>query len=144
MNARGAAVALAMSAAVALATSAAVARADQPPAPPTAALTLAPGEAPALARRLLGLRYQLDATRLTITDAGGDGAPWIGVVERRGPALWLIGDGFAWRLAGPLARPRLAGPGYTLWVTGRVDGDALTAGRLGVLRRPAGGAAIRR
>ncbi|MEZ4367647.1 MAG: hypothetical protein R2939_15430 [Kofleriaceae bacterium] len=77
---------------------------------------------------------------LTVLDVGGDGAPWIGTVERRGDALWLRTAVGALRLDGPLARPRLAGPGYLVWAQGEraiVDGEAtLRVRRLGVLAPP--------
>ena len=74
-----------------------------------------------------------------IVDVAGEGAPEVGVVERRGKALWLVTEGGrALRLAGPLAVPRIAGPGYKVWALGRIGaGGALWVRRLGVLRRPA-------
>ena len=81
-------------------------------------------------------------------DVAGEGAPAVGVVESRrriedrkeaGRGLWLVTDGGrALRLAGPLAVPRIAGPGYRVWALGRLGhGGALWVRRLGVLRRPA-------
>jgi hypothetical protein len=77
-----------------------------------------------------------------VLDVAGEGTPEVGVVERRGRALWLVTGGGggerALRLAGPLAVPRIAGPGYKVWALGRVGADgALWVRRLGVLRRPA-------
>ena len=95
-----------------------------------------PVAADAMLGRLGGHRAAWRDGALVIADVAGEGAPWIGVVERRGAALWLVGDGFAWRLRGPLARPRLAGPGYLVWATGATAGDALTVRRLGVLAPP--------
>jgi len=82
----------------------------------------------------LGRRYIID-------DVAGEGAPVVGVVERRGQALWLVAeDGASYRLAGPLARPRIAGPGYKIWALGVVmarSGErVLVARRLGVLAPP--------
>ena len=78
-----------------------------------------------------------DGASYSIEDVAGEGRPLVGVVERRGAALWLVlGDGAAYRLTGPLARPRLAGPGYKVWVLGTIAGDRLRARRLGVLARP--------
>ena len=68
-----------------------------------------------------------------IVDIAGEGAPRVGVIERRGAELWLRGEG-EWRLVGPLAHPRIAGPGYQVWVLGPVEDGALHARRLGVLR----------
>jgi len=107
------------------------------PAPAAAAsIAIAAGTGPAMLARLAGQRARLDGDRLVIDDIAGEGPPWIGVVERRGPALWLVGETFARRLTGPLARPRLAGPGYLVWVTGAPVGDTLVARRLGVLAAP--------
>lgn len=73
-----------------------------------------------------------------IDDVAGEGAPLVGVVERRGAALWLRpARGPAQRLSGPLAVPRIAGPGYKVWVVGRAGLDgSLVARRLGVLAPP--------
>lgn len=76
-----------------------------------------------------------------IEDVAGEGAPVVGVVEQRAGALWLAGeDGALYRLAGVLARPRIAGPGYKIWVLGTVivqrDGNVLIARRLGILAPP--------
>lgn len=99
------------------------------------ALTLAGGD-PRL-ERLAGHDARLVDGRLVIEDVAGEGAPRVGVVERRGDALWLLApDGASWRLRGPLAVPRIAGPGYQVWVLGEVRGDELAARRLGVLAPP--------
>ena len=90
---------------------------------------------------------RLDGHRVTLLDGGadyrivdvaGEGAPLVGVVERRGPALWLRPErGPARRLSGPLAVPRIAGPGYKVWVIGRGGADgSLIARRIGVLAPP--------
>ncbi len=73
-----------------------------------------------------------------IVDVAGEGAPLVGVVERRGAALWLRPErGRARRLTGPLAVPRIAGPGYKVWVIGRAGADgSLAARRIGVLAPP--------
>lgn len=100
-----------------------------------AVLAIDPGEADAIAARLAGQRFTIAADRasVTIEDVAGLGPPTIGVVERRGDELWLADH----RLTGPLARPRLAGPGYTIWVIGDVAADgSIRVTRLGVLRRP--------
>ena len=67
-----------------------------------------------------------------IDDIAGEGKPIVGVVERRGRELWVAG----YRLTGPLARPRIAGPGYKVWVLGDIAGTTLRARRLGVLASP--------
>jgi len=122
---------------LAIALSPALAHAEPTPAPPAAAtLAIDPGEAAAIGERLRGQRIAVQPGAIRIDDAGGDGRPWIGMVARRARELWLVGDGFALRLTGPLARARLAGPGYAIWVTGAITGDAIAAHRLGVLRRP--------
>jgi hypothetical protein len=114
----------------------------------------APQEPPDVAAelaRLEGQRVRLldegtghDTThgrRYVIEDVAGEGAPVVGVVERRGQALWLVaGDGASYRLAGALARPRIAGPGYKIWALGAVttgNGErVLVARRIGVLAPP--------
>lgn len=110
---------------------------DPPPPPPPAALEL---------RRLVGQSVDVGADgRYVITDVAGEGRPLVGVVERRGAALWLIpadaDEGAApVRLTGPLASPRIAGPRYKVWVLGTIEKDgALRARRLGVLARPTKG-----
>jgi hypothetical protein len=112
------------------------------PAPPADPAPLARDGRPATAAelgRLVGHRTErLPGERYRLVDVAGEGAPRIGVVERRGAALYLVEpDGAAWRLVGPLAVPRIAGPGYTVWVLGAVDErGALVARRLGVLAPP--------
>ena len=113
------------------------------PAPLTAASIAVDGAAgPAMLARLAGQRARLVGGRLVIDDIAGEGRPWVGVVERRGADLWLVTDDGAVRLAGPLARPRVAGPGYRVWATGRLapaTGAApptLRLRRIGVLARP--------
>ncbi|MBK9036054.1 MAG: hypothetical protein IPL61_33220 [Myxococcales bacterium] len=95
-----------------------------------------PAAARAMLGRLIGHHVGWRDGVLVIDDVAGAGRPWVGTVERRGAALWLVGDGFAWRLRGPLARPRLAGPGYVIWAIGALAGDALVLRRLGVLAPP--------
>lgn len=109
----------------------------------TALLLLAAGTARAdLAAelaRLAGHRVAVapDGKSYRILDVAGEGLPDVGVVERRGRALLLRRtDGSAVELAGPLAVPRIAGPGYKIWVLGRTEGGRLAVRRLGVLARP--------
>jgi hypothetical protein len=106
-------------------------------APVEAAIVLAPAaEIPAIAARLEGQAFHAGDGVIVIDDIARAGRPWTGVVERRGPALWLVTALGAFELTGPLARPRIAGPGYTIWVVGRREGSRLAATRIGVLRRP--------
>jgi hypothetical protein len=90
--------------------------------------------------RLAGHTVEIAADGLSyrIVDVAGEGAPRVGRVERRGDGLWLReADGDSHRLVGRLAVPRIAGPGYLVWVLGTVAADgALDARRLGVLARP--------
>jgi len=88
--------------------------------------------------RLIGQDVSLapDGQSYTIQDIAGEGTPLIGKIERRGETLWLVGE-ITIRLIGPLAHPRIAGPGYKVWVLGSPDSDgALIARRLGVLAPP--------
>lgn len=97
--------------------------------------------------RLTGHRVRVaaDGSGYTIMDIAGEGAPVVGVVERRGDHLWLVtGDRARYRLTGPLARPRIAGPGYKIWALGDVidsaghpaGGPVLRPRRLGILAPP--------
>jgi hypothetical protein len=118
-----------------LCAAAATARADE------GTLAVEPDEVDAIAARLAGHTIEIaeDRRAIRVVDVAGAGAPRIGVIEREGAALVLVTAEKRWRLAGPLARPRIAGPGYTVWVLGAVDAGnvaTLTARRLGILRRP--------
>jgi hypothetical protein len=121
--------------AAALALTAALAHAEPPAATGRWPVT-DPIAARAMLDRLRGHHVRWRDGALEIVDVAGAGRPWIGVVERRGAALWLVGAGFAWRLRGALARPRLAGPGYLVWAIGRLTGADLDVARLGVLAPP--------
>jgi hypothetical protein len=104
-------------------------------------LAIDPAEEPAIAARLAGQRFTVaaDHASIAIDDVAGEGAPIVGVVERRGDELWLVpadAAAPALKLTGPLARARIAGPGYTVWITGDPAGGAIRVRRLGVLRRP--------
>jgi hypothetical protein len=129
----------AASIAAALALGIAGAAAASPP--PVAVLARAPArDIAAELSRLAGQRVLIAPGRdgYRILDVAGEGEPLVGVVERRGNALWLRPErGPAHRLAGPLAIPRIAGPGYTIWVLGRAAPDgSLVARRIGVLAPP--------
>lgn len=74
-----------------------------------------------------------------IEDIAGEGKPWIGRVRAHGERLALeTRDGLVLPLAGPLARKRIAGPGYKVWVIGELRGRPaeLFARRMGVLAPP--------
>jgi len=104
-------------------------------------LACEPAEVDAIAALLAGQRFTIAADRrsIDITDVAGEGAPEVGTVVRDGGALVLVTEDGRFVLRGPLARPRIAGPGYTVWVIGTVGAGTvptLTARRLGVLRKP--------
>ncbi len=86
--------------------------------------------------RLGGQHVRVCADAYVIDDVAGEGAPRVGRVERRGAELWLVTDELAVRLVGALATPRIAGPGYKVWVLGERSGDSLRATRIGVLALP--------
>lgn len=97
--------------------------------------------APAIAdevSRLAGHQVTLaaDGRSYTIVSVAGEGKPIVGVVQQRGDQLWLAAGKQRYRLTGPLAIPRIAGPRYKVWVLGEVSGVVLRARRLGVLARP--------
>jgi hypothetical protein len=96
------------------------------------ALLLSPGSIADELSRLEGHRVIETAGGYEIIDVAGEGAPIVGVVEKRDDGPWLAG----YRLIGPLARPRIAGPGYKVWALGDVAGDTLRVRRLGVLAPP--------
>lgn len=107
-----------------------------------AAVLLSPGGA-SIADELSRLAGQqvtvaADGNSYTIDDVAGEGRPVVGTVERRGADLWIATAEGAWKLEGPLAVPRIAGPGYKVWVLGDIDADAatVTARRIGILRPP--------
>ena len=94
--------------------------------------------APALANelsRLVGHDVVVanDGRSYTIVRVAGEGKPIVGVVQLRGTQLWLDAGTKRYRLIGPLAIPRIAGPGYKIWVLGAVTGELLRAKRLGIL-----------
>ena len=141
-----AALALIIVAGTAVAAAGDPARSPPPPpvatAAPRAAATIAidAAQAPAILERLAGHQVRFAAGRVVIDDIAGEGRPWVGVIERRGGELWLRTDVIALRLAGALARPRIAGPGYLAWATGTLEESpmpTLRLRRLGILARPA-------
>lgn len=101
------------------------------------AVTPAPAIADQVARlRGQNVRIAADGRSYTIVDIAGDGKPLVGVVQVRDGQLWLDTGSHRYRLTGPLAIPRIAGPRYKIWVVGEVSGELLRARRLGVLARP--------
>jgi hypothetical protein len=84
--------------------------------------------------RLEGHAAAIGPDGLEIADIAGEGRPLIGVVERRGDELWLVPPGI--RILGPLAHPRLLGPGYRVWLIGSWDTVGVTGLRFGVLAAP--------
>ena len=120
---------------IALALTAAVARAEPPAADGRWPVT-DPAAARAMLDRLRGHHVGRHDGALEVVDVAGAGRPWVGVVERRGDELWRAGEAFAGRLRGPLARPRLAGPGYLVWAIGPLTERDLRVTRLGVLAPP--------
>ena len=88
--------------------------------------------------RLAGHQVKVasDGKSYTITSVAGEGKPTVGVIEPRGDQLWLVSGAEQYRLVGPLAIPRIAGPRYKVWVYGTFSGQVLRAKRLGILARP--------
>jgi len=102
------------------------------------AVTPAPAIADQVARlRGQNVRIAADGRSYTIVDIAGEGKPLVGVVQARNAELWLDTGSHRYRLTGPLAIPRIAGPRYKVWVVGDVSGELLRVRRLGVLAPPA-------
>lgn len=110
------------------------ATADRPPVDPSIADELG---------RLVGhdVTIAADGKSYVIENIANEGKPHVGIVERRGPDLYLVTDaGPALRLTGVLAQPRIAGPGYKIWALGPVTPtNDLRAHRLGILAPPGDG-----
>ncbi|WP_428264733.1 hypothetical protein [Haliangium sp.] len=119
-----------------------LAPAPRPVPPPLAAASPGSAQMRAELTRLEGHRVRVaaDGSGYVIEDIAGEGPPLVGVIERRGQALWLVTQDGAYRLTGPLAKPRITGPSYKIWVlgtaTGGAGGPALRVRRLGVLAPP--------
>ena len=88
--------------------------------------------------RLIGQEVEVskDTSEYQITDIAGEGKPLVGCVLRQGEHLYLQQADLNLRLEGELAVPRLAGPGYKVWIIGTRQGDSLLAKRLGILAPP--------
>lgn len=107
------------------------------PAPLEASILIAPPERlAAIASRLTGHRFHTGDHVLILEDFAGEGRPWLGLVAFRCDQLWLETSLGPLLLTGPLARPRIAGPGYLIWATGRRTANTLELSRLGILARP--------
>ncbi|MBP6628301.1 MAG: hypothetical protein KBG28_24175 [Kofleriaceae bacterium] len=118
-------------------TRAAAAQPPVSPAPADAAVVVADDdELREMTSRLVGVRFRAGDGLLHLDDVAGLGRPWVGPVVRAGQVLVLQSGGRHLELAGALARPRIAGPGYLVWVVGRRVGDVLTIERIGVLAPP--------
>ncbi len=87
--------------------------------------------------RLVGHSVQVSDDGYEVIDIAGEGPPHVGCVRRVGKELYLESGDTRWRLTGPLALPRIAGPNYKVWVIG-VPTAAMTlpATRLGILAGP--------
>ena len=88
--------------------------------------------------RLEGHEVEVAADRSSyrIVDVAGEGAPLVGVVDRRGESLVLVMDDGELVLTGALAVPRIAGPGYKVWVLGERTGQSIDVRRIGILAPP--------
>lgn len=87
--------------------------------------------------RLVGQSVELSESGYRILDIAGEGEPRVGCVRRVGKALYLESGEERFRLTGPLALPRIAGPNYKVWVIGTVTpAMSLRATRLGILATP--------
>ncbi len=87
--------------------------------------------------RLIGHSVRVTDDGYEVADIAGEGSPYIGCVRRVGKALFLESGDNRWRLTGPLAIPRIAGPNYKVWVIGTATAAmTLPATRLGILATP--------
>ena len=109
---------------------------------------LTPSEIRQELSRLEGHQVVVSADRSSyrIINVAAEGPAMIGIIEARGNQRWFIRiDEHAqhaqhaqqqWQLRGRLAIPRIAGPGYKVWVVGEIRAGELWARRLGILRSP--------
>lgn len=87
--------------------------------------------------RLVGHQVEIHSDGYRIMDIANEGAPKVGCVRRNGDQLYLETSEGRWRLTGPLAVPRIAGPNYKVWVIGNTTpAQSLLATRLGILAPP--------
>lgn len=100
-------------------------------------LVMTPGWVAEEVSRLAGHKVQVVDDGYRIVSIAGEGPPLVGKVVRDGDALFLVADdGPRLMLAGPLATPRIAGPGYKVWALGDIAGTVLTVERIGILAPP--------
>lgn len=87
--------------------------------------------------RLIGQTVQVSDDGYEVIDIAGEGRPLIGCIRRVGKELYLESGDKRWRLTGPLALARIAGPNYKVWVIGTPTAAmTLPATRLGILAGP--------
>jgi hypothetical protein len=87
--------------------------------------------------RLVGHKVEVSSDGYHILDIAGEGEPLVGCVRREGKDLYLESGDSRWRLTGPLAVPRIAGPNYKVWVVGNPTvAKTLPVKRLGILATP--------
>ena len=87
--------------------------------------------------RLVGHTVEVADDGYRIVDIAGEGQPYVGCVRLVGKTLYLETGDQRWRLTGPLAVPRIAGPNYKVWVIGKLTpAKTLPATRLGILATP--------
>ena len=87
--------------------------------------------------RLVGHTVEVADDGYRIVDIAGEGEPYAGCIRLVGKSLYLESGDLRWRLTGPLAVPRIAGPNYRVWVIGTpTPAKTLPATRLGILATP--------
>lgn len=88
--------------------------------------------------RLVGHVVEEKVGEYSIIDVAGEGAPIVGCVRVENDQLILESEpNQRFRLSGPLAIPRIAGPNYKVWVIGEIlNSDILVVSRLGILATP--------
>ncbi len=83
--------------------------------------------------RLAGHEVRVTDDGYEIVDVAGEGPPLVGCVVKSDQGLELENRGTRYLLHGPLAVPRIAGPGYKVWVVGKVTDGVMDVRRLGIL-----------
>jgi hypothetical protein len=87
--------------------------------------------------RLVGHKVEQTSEGYRILDIAGEGEPLVGCIRRDDKDLYLESGASRWRLTGPLAVPRIAGPDYKVWIIGTPGpAGALPVKRLGILATP--------